>query len=104
MAEAAPVQDVIEDRAAPRFPVSFRSVVLECDMFGEQVDVVNIARLGFLARTRLIRSSGESLRLHLPDLGMLQAEVVWCSNGLLGARFHDPIDERSFADFLEGLG
>jgi hypothetical protein len=104
MTQAGAQPDPVEERGAPRFPVSFRSVLLECDIFGEHVDIINIARLGFLARTRLIRSSGETLRLHLPDLGTLPAEVVWCANGLLGARFSDPIDERSFDDFLEGLG
>jgi hypothetical protein len=103
MAHAAFDQAYLEQRAATRHTVSFRSVLLECDVFGEHVDVINIARLGFLARTRLHRDTGEELRIHLPDLGTLRADVVWCANGMLGGRFHDAIDERSFTEFLERL-
>jgi hypothetical protein len=89
-----------EQRAAPRYDIALRSVLIECEIFGEHADILNIARLGFLARTRLKRATGTPLKLHLPDLGTLHADVVWCDRGLMGGRFRDPIDERSFHDFL----
>ena len=102
MADAAQQAGYLELRAAQRHPVAFHSVLIECDVLGEHAEIVNIARLGFLARTRLHRKTGETLRIHLPDLGILFADVVWCANGMIGGRFHDAIDDRSFEAFLRG--
>jgi hypothetical protein len=90
-------------RQDPRFDTQFRAVLIESDVFGEQVQIVNIARLGFLATTRLVYESGAEISLQLPILGRASAMVVWCANGLLGGRFHDAIDEQSFGDLLAAL-
>ena len=103
MSEMAPQQDFREQRAAERHPAPFCAILIECDMFGEQSEIVNIARLGFLARTRLMRMTGDALRLHIPDLGVVEAHVVWCANGMFGGRFCAPIDAQGFDRFLATL-
>jgi PilZ domain len=90
-------------RQDPRFDTKFRAVLIESDVFGKQVQIVNIARMGFLAQTRLSYESGSEISLDLPGLGHVSAMVVWCANGLLGGRFRDAIDEYSFGDFLASL-
>ncbi len=93
--------DFEELRAEPRHQVTLHKILIQCAIFGEHGDILNIARLGFLARTRLPRQTGTTVELHLPELGIVTADVVWCSNGLLGGRFHEAIDEDRFAAFLE---
>ncbi len=90
-------------RQNQRFDTKFRAVLIESEVFGEQVQIVNIARLGFLAETRLAYESGAEISVELPNTGRAHAMVVWCANGLLGGRFYDPIDERSFGALLASL-
>jgi hypothetical protein len=93
-----------ELRAEPRHEVALRHILMECPVFWEHTGIVNMARLGFLARTRLNRKTGTTVKLHLPDLGIVAADVVWCSGGFLGGRFQAPIDQSQFAAFLEAYG
>lgn len=93
-----------EDRRIdPRFEVGFRTVLIESNLHGEHVEIVNIARLGFLARSETPRETGSEVELHLPHIGNITGRVVWSANGLLGARFHEPIGEREFHEFLRNL-
>ncbi len=92
---------IVDRRQNLRFDTKFRAVLIESDVFGERVEIVNIGRTGFLARTHLSRESGEEISLHLSTLGRANATIVWCANGLIGGRFRDAIDERSFADLID---
>lgn len=100
MRDAAQNRTYTDQRTIKRHTVTLRSVLIETSTIGELVDILNIARLGFLARSRLYRKTGQDVRLHLPGLEPIEATVVWCDKGLLGGRFHDPIDEADFAVFL----
>lgn len=92
-----------ERRTDSRYEVGFRTVLIESDVLGEHVEIVNIARLGFLAHSDIHRETGSEIELNLPSVGRLSGNVVWSGNGLLGARFHEPIGERAFNEFLRNL-
>jgi PilZ domain len=92
-----------DQREEPRVDVHFRTVLIESEIFGEQVHIVNIARRGFLARTRSDYETGADISVHLPNVGETPATVVWCANGLIGGRFHDAIEEQDFAELLVRL-
>lgn len=93
-----------EDRRIdPRYEVGFRTVLIESSLQGEHVEIVNIARLGFLARSEIPRETGSEVELSLPHIGRITGSVVWSANGLLGARFHEPIGELEFHEFLRNL-
>lgn len=103
MADAALNRHYVEQRSGRRHTVTLRSVLVESATIGEHVDILNIARLGFLARSRLCRKTGQGVRLHLPGLVPIEARVVWCDKRLLGGRFHEPIDEAEFETFLAAI-
>jgi hypothetical protein len=90
-------------RVDQRFSGRFRTVFIESAIFGEHVQIVNLARRGFLARTRVSYKSGSKIGVHFPELGVLAATVVWTANWQVGGSFDDPIDERQFAALLAAL-
>lgn len=99
------VQDEPEPdrRRAERFAVHLGAVQIESKLYAEHAAIINVARLGFLARTRLKYASGDPLSVHFPLLGRLEAMVVWSERGMLGARFHEPVPEVTFARFLKKI-
>ncbi len=92
-----------ERRAQPRQSVLFRTVLIDSEIEGEAAEIINIARLGFLARTPLELKKESLVRLEMPVIGMVEASVVWCGNGLLGGRFVRPIPESAFSNLLQNL-
>lgn len=90
-------------REQPRHSVLFRTVLIDSEIEGEAVEIINIARLGFLARTSLHLEKESPVQLDMPVVGTVGATVVWCGNGLLGGRFVRPIDEASFSSLLHSL-
>lgn len=92
-----------ERRAQPRHSVLFRTVVIDSEIDGEAAEIINIARLGFLARTALELDKESLVHIDIPVIGKVEANVVWCGNGLLGGRFARPIGEAAFSDILHGL-
>ena len=90
-------------RGQSRHSVLFRTVLIDSEIEGEAVEIVNIARLGFLARTSLERDKESLVHLDMPVIGSVDATVVWCGKGLLGGRFVRPIDEAAFSDLLQSL-
>jgi hypothetical protein len=66
--------------------------IVESERVSEQVQIVNIARMGFLAKTRLHYRCGEALTLHFANVPPLTAEVIWADKGMLGGRFIDPVE------------
>ena len=99
------VQDEPEPdrRRAERFAVKLGSVLIESKLYAEHAAIINVARLGFLARTRLKYTSGNPISVNFPTLGKLEAMVVWSERGMLGARFHEPVPEVDFARFLKQI-
>lgn len=100
MPKAGPFDD---RRSHPRYDVQFRTVFIESEVMGEHIEIVNIARLGLLAKCRNPRDTGTEIELELPNIGLVKATVVWSANGLMGSIFQDPIDEQDFTEFLESL-
>lgn len=90
-------------REQSRHSVLFRTVLIDSEIEGEAAEIINIARLGFLARTSLQLEKESPVRLDMPVVGAVDATVVWCGNGLLGGRFVRPIDEASFSSLLHSL-
>ncbi len=100
MLQALPNDDRREDQ---RFAGCFRNVFVESEIFGEYVQIVNLARRGFLARTRVCYKTGAKICIHFPDLGALAATVVWAANWQVGGSFDEPIEEQQFAALLTAL-
>jgi PilZ domain len=90
-----PIFARVEDddrRGDPRYYMDMPAVLLEAERICEHVQIINVARLGFLARTRLVYQTGEHVKLSLPGLGRVPCRIIWCRKGMVGGQFVTPID------------
>jgi hypothetical protein len=63
--------------------------------------VVNISRLGLMARTQASVSKSERLIVQLPLCGKVEALVRWVEDGRIGTEFITPVCERQYARMLQ---
>ncbi|MET0240112.1 MAG: PilZ domain-containing protein [Sphingobium sp.] len=69
---------------------------------GEQFDarLIDISSTGFHARCEHRFDRGENLRVLLPVLGVMEAQIAWSLSGCCGGWFVDPVGAVAFADML----
>lgn len=85
--------DVDNDRRLDlRQYVDLPPILMACGEVSEKVQVVNIARRGFLARAMRLYRTNDRVALHFPDGEPCEARVVWCAKGLVGGRFVEGFD------------
>jgi hypothetical protein len=79
-------------RGDPRYFLDMPSILLESERISEHVQIINIARMGFLAKTRLHYRTGETVTLALPGLGAVPCRIIWCERGMVGGQFEMSIE------------
>jgi hypothetical protein len=80
------------DRAEPRLPVCLSAVIISGDARPETIQILNIARLGFLAKAQRPRATGDVIVMRIDQLGTYEAHIIWSNAGQFGGRFIDPVD------------
>jgi hypothetical protein len=85
-----------DDRAEARLPVSLTAVIINDDSQPETIQILNIARLGFLAKARRPRETGEAIVMRIDRLGQCEAHIIWSNAGQFGGRFIHPVDTAAF--------
>ncbi len=85
-----------DDRAEERLPVCLSAVIINHDSRPEPIQILNIARLGFLAKARRPRETGEAIVIHIDQLGPCEAHIIWSNAGQFGGRFIQPVDTAAF--------
>jgi hypothetical protein len=88
-------------REAPREEVFHRTRAMRAGGASAPLQVVNISASGLMARTDDGFAIGETLRIRLPVVGELTAQVRWSLGGRIGCQFDRMID---LAPYLELLG
>ena len=87
-------------REAPREEVFYRTRALAGDTT-VPLHLVNISAGGFMARTEDELTVGAPLRVRLPVVGEVRAEIRWALGGRIGCQFDRMI---GLAAYLELLG
>ena len=62
--------------------------------------IVNLSALGLMARAEVPYREGDRLRVTLPVVGVVVAEIRWALGGRIGCELDQPID---LADYYEVL-
>lgn len=88
-------------REAPREEVYYRTRAASVTRGSVPIQVVDISAGGFMARTDIDLAPGEKLRVRLPVVGDVAAEVRWALGGRIGCQLDRMID---LAPYLELLG
>ena len=65
--------------------------------------VVNISRLGLMARTQASVSKSERLIIDLPLCGKVEALVRWVEDGRIGTEFVTPVSDKNYARMLTAV-
>lgn len=65
-----------------------------------ELHVVNISRLGLMARTLAPVSKSERLIIQLPLCGKVEALVRWAEDGRIGTEFVTPVSEQQYGRML----
>jgi len=82
----------IERRKADRATVALDTLM--CDRAGRTfgTKVLNMSRSGFMAITETPLCERDPVRIDLPMIGWIRADVVWVLGERIGARFREPIE------------
>ena len=94
---AKPVGD---HRAVARDEVHYRARAFGPDAQQVSLLIVNLSALGLMARADLSYTVGERLRVTLPVVGVVVAEIRWSLGGRLGCELDQPIDLADYYDLL----
>lgn len=98
------VQPRIDDqRSEARDEVHFRARGFGGDARALSMLVVNLSPHGLMARCDDAFAPGERLRITLPVVGVVVAEVRWALGGRVGCRFDAGIDRASYYELLAAM-
>jgi len=79
---------------------------LMCDRenrtFGARI--LNISNGGVMAQVEAPLCEHDAIRIDLPTIGWLRADIVWVLGDRVGAAFREPIDLNEFAAFQRIFG
>jgi len=92
-----------DERAIPRDEVHYRARALGPDDKMLSLLIVNLSALGLMARADTNYDVGDKLRVTLPVVGTVVAEIRWTLGGRLGCELARPIDLASYYDLLAAL-
>lgn len=85
--------DLLADRRDDeRHFIDLAPALIEGAAMTETVRIVNIARRGFLARSRLHYDCGTRVKLVFADRAPIACRIMWSGKGMVGARFMEPVD------------
>jgi hypothetical protein len=99
-APAAPADD---RRLIERDEVHYRARAFGPDAQPVTLLIVNISPHGLMARCEKPFAEGDRMRVTLPAIGVVAAEVRWSLGGRLGASFDTAIDLASYYELIAQL-
>lgn len=92
-----------EKRDAPRDEVDYRARAYGGDAQPLGLQVVNMSAQGLMARVVGERPVGERLKINLPVVGVITAEVRWSLGGRIGCELDRPINMADYYELLAAL-
>ena len=92
-----------ESRATPRDEVHYRARGFGPDARALSLLIVNISAQGLMARYDNDLPVGARLRVTLPIVGVVAAQVRWSLGGRIGCELDHPIGQADYFDLLAVL-
>ena len=87
-------------RRENRDEVHYRTRANHADGRTLQLLVVNLSPHGFMARCEAPVSDGDTIRVMLPGVGQVAAQVRWALGGRIGGQFEQPIAIAHYYELL----
>ncbi|WP_174293139.1 PilZ domain-containing protein [Sphingomonas bacterium] len=92
-----------DERSEPREAVHHRARATHPDGRLLPLLIVNISHGGLMVRCDAPCEPGDKLRIALPRIGAVVAEVRWVLGGRLGCRLERPLGMAEYLTLLSGL-
>lgn len=89
-----------DNRAVARDEVHYRARAFGPDARSVSLLIVNLSAMGLMARGDVPYAVGERLRVTLPVVGVVVAEIRWSLGGRIGCELDQPIDLADYYDTL----
>ena len=94
---------VTDLRRAARHPVDYK-VIGEHRRLGDvHLHVVNVSAHGFMVEGELDLTRGERVIIRLPELGRIEAHVIWVAEGRAGFQFERIVRIEDFMRMIDAL-
>lgn len=94
---------VTDLRRAARHPVDHK-VIGEHRRLGDvHLHIINLSAHGFMAEGESPLSRGERVTIRLPEVGRIEAHLIWASEGRAGYQFERIIRLEDFMRMVEAL-
>ncbi len=94
---------VTDLRRAARHPVDYK-VIGEHRRLGDvHLHVVNISAHGFMVEGDLDLTRGERVIIRLPELGRIEAHLIWVAEGRAGFQFERIVRFEDFMKMIDTL-
>ena len=94
---------VTDMRRAARHPVDHK-VIGEHRRLGDvHLHIVNVSAHGFMADGDVPLSRGERVTIRMPEVGRIEAHLIWSSEGRAGFQFERIIRLEDFMRMIEAL-
>jgi hypothetical protein len=94
---------VTDMRRAARHPIDHK-VIGEHRRLGDvHMHIVNVSAHGFMIEGELDLSRGERVTIRLPEVGRIEAHLIWANEGRAGFQFERIIRLEDFVRMIEAL-
>ena len=94
---------VTDLRRAARHPVDYK-VIGEHRRLGDvHLHVVNVSAHGFMVEGELDLTRGERVIIRLPELGRIEAHLIWVAEGRAGFQFERIVRFEDFMRMIDAL-
>lgn len=94
---------VTDLRRAARHPVDYK-VIGEHRRLGDvHLHVVNVSAHGFMVEGELDLTRGERVIIRLPELGRIEAHLIWIAEGRAGFQFERIVRLEDFIRMIDAL-
>ena len=94
---------VTDLRRAARHPVDYK-VIGEHRRLGDvHLHVVNVSAHGFMVEGELDLTRGERVIIRLPELGRIEAHLIWVAEGRAGFQFERIVRIEDFMRMIDAL-
>lgn len=94
---------VTDLRRAARHPVDYK-VIGEHRRLGDvHLHVVNVSAHGFMVEGELGLTRGERVIIRLPELGRIEAHLIWVAEGRAGFQFERIVRIEDFMRMIDAL-
>lgn len=100
---AISARGLVDDRSEPRDEVHHRTRGTRADGLPLELLIVNISARGLMARCEAPLKVGDRLRVKLPAVGGVPAEVRWSLGGRVGCQLDQSIPLASYFQLLAAM-